>query len=129
LPVPDRFVRRPVAALLCAALFLLPLRSGDVQAQPPTQAGGCARRQKDRACLEATYRALYTGMARSDVERLLGEPDYSPLEGLYYYASHQREASADGGRRATLTLIVDYRNEQSVPTDTLHAFRLDAVGE
>jgi len=63
-------------------------------------------------------RSLQKGMPRTDVERMLGPADYSPVEGQYYYSS----------TRANYGLIVDYRRDGQ-GTDQLQDFTLGAIGE
>jgi hypothetical protein len=121
----DRVFRS--ALLLLACLVSLPLAASGVPAEGELmQASTSYRQQRDSSSLERIHHALYRGMRRVEVEGLLGEPDYSPLEGQYYYASRwNQEAREDPAP----TLVVDYRDAQGEPTVTLHDFWLGEVGE
>lgn len=71
-------------------------------------------------------------MLRSEVENLLGEPDYSPVEGQYYYAS-DREVYPQNGTanqvKVPVSLVVDYRNQLGEITDKLQTFWMGPLGE
>ncbi len=82
---------------------------------------------RDYASLEMIFGQLSPGMDRREVERLLGEPDYSPTDGQFYYSSDRR---ADGGRDgAPLGLVVDYRDRDGTVTDTLRDLWIGPIGE
>jgi hypothetical protein len=49
------------------------------------------------------------GTPRARVEELLGDPDYSPVDGQVYYSSNDGGASAPG-------LIIDYRDANGIET-------------
>ena len=68
-------------------------------------------------------------MDRQSVERLLGEPDYSPIDGQYYYSSDRTSSMADQGREADLGLIVDYRDPEGAVTESLYEYWLGPIGE
>lgn len=76
------------------------------------------RRAKDFANLEVVAKSLHKGMPRVDVGRMLGAPDYSPVEGQYYYSSDRQNQG----------LVVDYRLEGQL-TDRLQDFTLGPIGE
>jgi hypothetical protein len=57
-------------------------------------------------------------MPRVEVERMLGAPDYSPVEGQYYYSSDRHNQG----------LVVDYRLDGQM-TDRLQDFTLGPIGE
>lgn len=86
------------------------------------------RANRDYASLEMIFGHLSPGMDRSDVERLLGEPDYSPTDGQFYYASDRR--AADGDRDGSpVGVVVDYRDEDGTVTDTLRDVWIGPIGE
>ena len=68
--------------------------------------------------LEELTKQLKQGLPKEDVEKILGLPDYSPIDGLFYYSS---EGSA--------SLVVDYRNEKDEITTKLQSFWIGEVGE
>ena len=70
-------------------------------------------------------------MSQSEVEGVLGEAEYSPTEGQYYYSSDKR--NADG---ITIGLVVEYRKTEyrsddihTTVTGKLESFTLMAIGE
>ena len=87
------------------------------------------KRDKEYRSLQVIVENLSKGMPRKDVERLLGEPDYSPTNGQYYYSSSQSAYSKDQGRSVPVGLIVDYRDKSGELTATLHEFSLGPIGE
>ncbi len=108
-------------------LLLLPLAAcGEQENKDLSAASRNYKQHRDSQSLEHISRHLYAGMLRVEVEGLLGEADYSPIEGQYYYASTwnavQQNTSAP-------TLVVDYRDAEGEPTARLHVFWLGLVGE
>ena len=70
-------------------------------------------------------------MPRSKVEEILGEPEYSPVEGQYYYSSNRKNAKG-----VLVGLVVEYRRTEyrggdihSVITGRLESFGLMPIGE
>lgn len=92
------------------------------------QASRSYKANRDYASLEAIHGQLATGMDRAEVDRLLGEPDYSPIAGQYYYSSDRR-VSADGRDNVPVGVVVDYRSEGGAVTDTLREFWIGPIGE
>ncbi|HPQ94288.1 MAG: hypothetical protein KDI44_17360 [Thiothrix sp.] len=70
------------------------------------------------------------GGPRAEVEQWLGESDYSPVDGQYYYAADPPEA---GGipvqQHGSRGLILDYRNQAGELTGQLQHFELGFIGE
>lgn len=97
----------------------------------PELAGDSYKAHKDYASLEIIYRYLSKGMERTEVEKLIGEADYSPIDGQYYYSSDLRKTELRGKEwiDVPVGLIVDYRNEQGVLTDKLRSFQMGSIGE
>ncbi len=87
------------------------------------------KHDKDYTSLEVLYKNLSKGMHRNEVERLLGEPDYSPLNGQYYYSSDRSVYAKDQKREVPVGLIVDYRNKNGLITEMLQEFWLGPIGE
>jgi hypothetical protein len=74
---------------------------------------------------------LKVGMPRAKVEEILGEPDYSPVEGQYYYSSNR-----ENSKGVIVGLVVEYRRTEyrgsdihTAITGRLESFRLMAIGE
>ncbi len=123
-PRPDMIFRQAVFLLLTVFLLLpLPVCGGQKEL---TQAVDSWRQQRDAASLQIIHRHLHQGMPQVEVEGLLGEPDYSPIEGQQYYASRRDKAEQSG---PPPTLVVDYRDAQGEITAVLHEFWLGEVGE
>ncbi len=89
------------------------------------------KNKRDYSSLEIIYENLHKGMRRADVERLLGEPEYSPTEGQYYYSSDRRDHLEKDKDRpmATVGIVVDYKDAKGNLTDVLQTFTLGAIGE
>jgi len=79
--------------------------------------------------LEKIYKNLSSGMYRKEVVRLLGEPDYSPINGQYYYSSNGSEYSEEQKREISVGLVVDYRDENGEITERLQQFWLGPIAE
>jgi outer membrane protein assembly factor BamE (lipoprotein component of BamABCDE complex) len=79
--------------------------------------------------LEIIYKNLSKGMQRKEVERLLGEPDYSPIDGQYYYSSNRSAYAEDQGREVAIGVVVDYRDRNGDITEKLQEFWLGPIGE
>lgn len=90
------------------------------------QAQESYQQQQDYSSLEILHGQLQKGMARTEVEALLGAPGYSPTDGIYYYLSKQR---SDSVGNPVMGVVVEYIDEQGHVTDTLHSFWLGEVGE
>lgn len=79
--------------------------------------------------LKIIYKGLSKGMQKKEVDRLLGEPDYSPIDGQYYYSSDHYEYSEQQERNVSVGLVVDYRNSDGIVTEKLQEYRLGPIGE
>ena len=79
--------------------------------------------------LQILHERLFIGMHQSEVIRLLGEPDYSPIEGQYYYSTDRYEYYEEQDREVPVGLVVDYRDEKGIVTENLHEFWLGKIGE
>ncbi|UTW45128.1 hypothetical protein KFE80_12280 [bacterium SCSIO 12696] len=94
----------------------------------------------DYESLAKIHASLTEGMRKSDVEMLLGESDYSPIEGQYYYSSDRYspiEGSGNPPTTANVGLIVEYRITEypgdgtikSILTDRLQGYYFGPIGE
>ena len=133
------------ALVLGVAVMLLSSGFGahslDYQASKPKsstlqvleQASTSYKKHRDYTSLKKIFLHLTRGMKRPDVERLLGEPDYSPGEGLFYYSSDRKASLGNEGAppymKAVVGVIVDYRDEKGVLTDRLQKFSIGPIGE
>lgn len=87
------------------------------------------KQNKDYGSLEQINNGLFKGMRQNEVERLLGEPDYSPIDGQYYYTSDRSEYSEEQMRKVAVGLVVDYRDVDGRMTERLQEFRLGLIAE
>jgi hypothetical protein len=113
--------------LLCLAMLLLAACA--CHAQEPQEASSSYKAKKDYASLAVLVKHLRKGMARAEVEALLGEADYSPIAGQEYYSSDCRELVPETGAEELVGLIVEYRDEQGRLTEQLQQFQLGRIGE
>ncbi|MCI5151069.1 MAG: hypothetical protein D3916_17085 [Candidatus Electrothrix sp. MAN1_4] len=111
-------------------VFLL-LVGCNTQAQELERASRNYKAHRDYASLEIIHGHLRKDMERTKVENLLGEADYSPIEGQYYYSSDRREAVDNGKERMNVTvgLVVEYCDDQDKLTEQLQRFWLGPIGE
>jgi outer membrane protein assembly factor BamE (lipoprotein component of BamABCDE complex) len=96
---------------------------------PTEEASASYKQNKDYASLEQIYSKLSNGMQRMEVERLLGEPDYSPIDGQYYYSTDRSDYSEEQKREVAAGLVVDYRDKNGDVTDTLQEYWLGVIAE
>ena len=89
------------------------------------------RKTRDYRSLKILIKRLKVGMPRARVEEVLGEPDYSPVEGQYYYSSDRKNSKG-----VTIGLVVEYRKTEyrggdihTVITGRLESFILMPIGE
>jgi len=113
--------------LLCLVMLLLAACA--CHAQGPQEASSSYKAKKDYASLAVLVTHLRKGMARTEVEALLGEADYSPIEGQEYYSSDRSEFVPKTDTKQTVGLVVEYRNEQGKVTKQLQQFELGRIGE
>jgi hypothetical protein len=84
---------------------------------------------KDFASVEIILRSVSKGMPRSDVEKLLGIPDYSPTSGQFYYSTNKTVFDKAQNRNVNVGLVIDYRDDTGKPTRILQKFWLEHIGE
>ena len=82
---------------------------------------------QDYASLKALSRHLEVGMARAEVEALLGQPLDHPGNGQYCYLSDRSETV--GEFTVPVGLIVNYSDAEGRETGILHSFYFVAVAE
>lgn len=75
--------------------------------------------RKDLTAISDIHEKLEVGMTREEVEALLGNPDYSPTDGKYYYASSEKIYSTNQERELPIGLIIDYRSSNGDITGSL----------
>ena len=82
---------------------------------------------QDYRSLKRIARALETGMARAEVERILGEPVAHPGNGQYCYLSDREEQVGDF--QVPVALVVNYNDAEGRETDRLQGFFFVAMAE
>ncbi len=93
------------------------------------------KKNRDYKSLKILYTYLSEGiMKRTEVERLLGEPTYSPIEGQYYYSSDHMDYIEENGSKwkASVGIIIEYRdyhNNNGILTDKVQGIWLGPIGE
>ncbi len=87
------------------------------------------KQNKDYLSLKNIHKSFAKGMQRKKVESLLGEADYSPIDGQYYYSSDRYEYSEDQERDVSIGLVIDYRDIDGEITEKLQEYRLGPIGE
>jgi hypothetical protein len=108
-----------------------------------TLAAACTRAPAEPAASSASFREkhdfeslsrllghLRLGMTRAEVEKLLGEPTYSPIEGQYYYHTSDR-VTPEG---TPVGLVMDYRRTnprtgEEIASGRLETFWMGPIGE
>ncbi len=117
---------RGILPFLLVGLFLL---GCSTRLTPLANASRQYQQTKDFASLEIIYSKLNKGMSREKVEHLLGKPEYSPLEGQYYYSSVQSIYSEDQERDVAMGIVVNYRDSNGFVTEILQDFWTGPIGE
>lgn len=73
------------------------------------------------------------GMSQTELASLLGEPDYSPIDGLYYFSTGGDCPLDDNGRLAPCGVVADFRNDAEgrdpVLKNSLQSCWWGAIGE
>jgi len=71
-------------------------------------------------------------MSRTKVDALLGNFDYSPTEGQYYYLSDYK-VSPEQGMESDLTvpvgIVIDFRDKNGDETENIHRLSIGPIGE
>ena len=102
----------------------------------------CASEQKDISRRSVHFREhhdceslsrlaghLHLGMPRIEVERLLGKPDYSPIEGQFYYSSDRKTSAGTPVGLIVEYRITDPRTAEVTVTGKLESLFLGPIGE
>ena len=95
------------------------------------QASETYKTSHDHQSLKIIFGKLSKGMSRKNVEKLLGEPGYSPTEGQHYYLCNKKE-SPNGGidnEQIPIGVVVDYRDQSGELTNKLQDFWIGPIGE
>ena len=121
---------RRLRSLLFFVLFTVLLLSACIsQSQDLQEASSRYKENRDYASLVVLMNHLHKGMARTEVEALLGQAEYSPIAGQEYYSSDRRELVQETGREELVGLVIEYRDEQGRVAEQLQKFWLGHLGE
>ena len=88
------------------------------------------REHQDYRSLRELVKCLNLGMSEKQVTAILGQPDYSPTDGIYYYSS-DREVEYEGGTTC-VGVIVEYHvstGGKAAPIRTLEGWNFGPVYE
>lgn len=83
--------------------------------------------KRDYQSLKTLYQKISVGEKCESVFALLGEPDYSPIEGQYYFSSDQQSQSKNTS--GVLGLVVDCIDQNGVYTGKVEALTFGPIGE
>lgn len=116
------------SAILAGLVLLLVSCAPDIH--DPAEISARFRQEHRYETLSRLLAHLRLGMTRAEVEKLLGPPDYSPIDGQYYYHTSDRQ-TAEG---VPIGLVVDYRRTnvrtgEEIATGLLESFWIGPIGE
>lgn len=112
----------PLAGLCCAGC------------RPSAGSAGCTVEGPARLVPENVKR-IHLGISRAELERILGEADYSPAEGQFYFSTGGECPLEDADREAPCGVVAEFRRTTHdatlgrVPTDSLQSCWWGGIGE
>lgn len=109
--------------------FLCALLVGCASNRSIENASANYKAKKDYKSLETLYNHLSENRSRQEADRLLGEPDISPIEGLFFYASTHSKYSIVQSQDVIYGLVVDYRNKNGMVTRKIQALWIGPMDE
>jgi len=121
----------PARRIIVLCLILTALSAACVsQTDSPLTLAAKFKKGHDYQSLALLLSHVRLGMTRAEVEELLGRPDYSPIEGQYYYALSDRKTEEG----TPVGLIVEYRRVnyqtgETVASGKLESLTLGPIGE
>jgi hypothetical protein len=74
------------------------------------------KRHHDYQSLLLIFQYLHPGMSQNEVEALLGAPDYSPIDGQYYYGSQANCSCGEDEPSAPCGVVIMYQPHPTLPT-------------
>ncbi|WP_086930275.1 hypothetical protein [Agarilytica rhodophyticola] len=83
--------------------------------------------EKSLAQIQAVHNKLSIGMTKQEVDALLGNPDYSPEDGKYYYASSEKLYLSSEEKELSVGLVIEYRNKDGSVSESLQNFWVGAL--
>ena len=80
--------------------------------------------------LPASVKRVRLGMSKVELERLLGEANYSPIEGQYYFSTGGECPLEEANRTAPCGVVADFRRGPDARlTTSLQSCTWGAIGE
>ena len=80
--------------------------------------------------LPASVKQVRLGMSKAELERLLGQATYSPIDGQYYFTTGGECPLEATGRHAACGVIAEFRRAPDYRvTDALQSCTWGAIGE
>ena len=82
-----------------------------------------------------TFQRIHGGQRKSEIDAILGTPDYSPTEGQYYHSTGGDCELVDADRRAPCGYVLEYRGKRfdsakgMTDQDRLESCSWGAIGE
>lgn len=115
---------------VCLALGLAASDACRTAPGEPAAASASYRQRHDFESLSRLLGHVRLGMTKAEVEKLLGPPTYSPIEGQSYYVAADRR-TPEG---TPVGLVVDYRRTdprtgEEIASGRLETFWLGPIGE
>lgn len=98
---------------------------------PADGASGCVV-EEFAAVAPSKVKQIKLGMSKDDLRRILGEEDYSPVEGQYYFSTGGECPLDAGNRMAPCGLVAEFRAEKNGElqlTERLQSCWWGAIGE
>lgn len=119
-----------IGTLLLVIAAMFSLQACPAKDSGPAKLSEAFQKNHDYESLSLLVGRLRLGLTQAEVERLLGKPDYSPIDGLYYYAAADRR-TPEG---TTVGLIVEYRrlnvrSGEEIVSGRLESFTLGPIAE
>jgi hypothetical protein len=97
---------------------------------PQTDVPGCEISGPE-VLLPERVKQVRLGMTKNELEDVLGQADYSPVEGQYYFSTGGNCPLDEGDRVASCGVVAEFRDysNDGVLTGSLQTCRWGAIGE
>jgi hypothetical protein len=110
-------------AFALALAVLLTLSSCAYRSESVSDLGAAFQKTRDFRTLTLLLPHLRLGLPRAEAERILGKPDYSPIEGQFYYASSDRRTEEG----VIVGLILEYRRTDAKSGALIESGKLESI--
>jgi hypothetical protein len=117
-------------------VFLVLLAALGCEAHRPSLRSTACRIEGPKRLAPDELQRIHLGMSKTELEGVLGQADYSPLDGQFYFGTGG-ECPLDGtGREAPCGVVADFNRTtygattiETVVTDSLQSCWWGAIGE